>query len=222
MSYNASLRAIRVGYRQVFWYRGGLSAWRSEGLRKTERLLESVQAIEQRLSSDKPQDARNDAVTLFEAAQALLESDAKAALAAASQGRDTLQSLRPHFSDDPDFLYDLAASNAQLAQVYAKQGDPENELAAYREAEKLLLTIADNAPTDVTRQYDLADLLIQKGYSLNRQKTYNQATLAFNEAQSYCNRSSRERITTACGSNSRSHIWQRGKILRMMTNPMAR
>jgi PQQ-dependent catabolism-associated CXXCW motif protein len=183
MSYNACLRAIRAGYRQVSWYRGGLSAWRSEGLRKTARLLESVQTIEQRLSSDKPQDARNDAVTLFEAAEALLGSDANAALAAASQGRDTLQSLMPHFSNDPDFLYDLAASYDQLAQVYARQDESENELAAYREAEKLLRTIAHNEPTDLTRQYDLANLLIKKGRRFNRQKIYNQATSAFNEAQ---------------------------------------
>ena len=28
MSYNASLRAIRLGYSQVYWYRGGVEAWR--------------------------------------------------------------------------------------------------------------------------------------------------------------------------------------------------
>lgn len=27
MSYNAALRAIHMGYRQVFWYRGGIEAW---------------------------------------------------------------------------------------------------------------------------------------------------------------------------------------------------
>ena len=27
MSYNAALRAIRMGYRQVYWYRGGIEAW---------------------------------------------------------------------------------------------------------------------------------------------------------------------------------------------------
>ena len=31
MSYNASLRAIRMGYTQVLWYRGGLDAWKSAG-----------------------------------------------------------------------------------------------------------------------------------------------------------------------------------------------
>lgn len=31
-SYNASLRAIRLGYRNVHWYRGGLEAWRQAGL----------------------------------------------------------------------------------------------------------------------------------------------------------------------------------------------
>ena len=32
MSYNASLRAIRAGYRNVLWYRGGIEAWRTAGL----------------------------------------------------------------------------------------------------------------------------------------------------------------------------------------------
>lgn len=31
-SYNASLRAIRMGYRNVHWYRGGLQAWQEAGL----------------------------------------------------------------------------------------------------------------------------------------------------------------------------------------------
>lgn len=29
MSYNAALRAIRLGYRQVLWYRGGIEAWKA-------------------------------------------------------------------------------------------------------------------------------------------------------------------------------------------------
>jgi PQQ-dependent catabolism-associated CXXCW motif protein len=31
MSYNAALRAIALGYRQVLWYRGGLQAWKQAG-----------------------------------------------------------------------------------------------------------------------------------------------------------------------------------------------
>ena len=32
LSYNASLRAASLGYSQVFWYRGGIAAWREAGL----------------------------------------------------------------------------------------------------------------------------------------------------------------------------------------------
>lgn len=32
MSYNAALRAINLGYRNVLWYRGGLEAWQHAGL----------------------------------------------------------------------------------------------------------------------------------------------------------------------------------------------
>jgi len=31
MSYNAALRAARAGYSNVFWYRGGIDAWRAAG-----------------------------------------------------------------------------------------------------------------------------------------------------------------------------------------------
>lgn len=32
MSYNAALRAINLGYRNVLWYRGGIEAWQQAGL----------------------------------------------------------------------------------------------------------------------------------------------------------------------------------------------
>jgi len=32
MSYNAALRAINLGYRNVLWYRGGIEAWQAAGL----------------------------------------------------------------------------------------------------------------------------------------------------------------------------------------------
>lgn len=31
MSYNASLRAINLGYKNVLWYRGGIEAWKAAG-----------------------------------------------------------------------------------------------------------------------------------------------------------------------------------------------
>jgi PQQ-dependent catabolism-associated CXXCW motif protein len=32
LSYNASLRAVALGYGRVYWYRGGIEAWREAGL----------------------------------------------------------------------------------------------------------------------------------------------------------------------------------------------
>jgi PQQ-dependent catabolism-associated CXXCW motif protein len=31
LSYNAALRAVRLGYAQVYWYRGGIAAWLAAG-----------------------------------------------------------------------------------------------------------------------------------------------------------------------------------------------
>jgi PQQ-dependent catabolism-associated CXXCW motif protein len=35
LSYNAALRAVRAGYANVYWYRGGIEAWRAAGLPTT-------------------------------------------------------------------------------------------------------------------------------------------------------------------------------------------
>jgi len=43
-SYNASLRAIRLGYRNVHWYRGGLDAWQQAGLPIQDGSQPSVQS----------------------------------------------------------------------------------------------------------------------------------------------------------------------------------
>lgn len=37
MSYNASLRAINLGYTNVLWYRGGIEAWKAAGLQTVRR-----------------------------------------------------------------------------------------------------------------------------------------------------------------------------------------
>jgi PQQ-dependent catabolism-associated CXXCW motif protein len=31
-SYNAALRAVRLGYHDVYWYRGGVASWQAAGL----------------------------------------------------------------------------------------------------------------------------------------------------------------------------------------------
>lgn len=37
MSYNASLRAINMGYKNVLWYRGGIEAWKAGGQQVQQR-----------------------------------------------------------------------------------------------------------------------------------------------------------------------------------------
>lgn len=37
MSYNAALRAVNLGYTQVWWYRGGIEAWQAAGLQSQKR-----------------------------------------------------------------------------------------------------------------------------------------------------------------------------------------
>lgn len=44
LSYNAALRAVHLGYRNVLWYRGGLEAWQRAG----QRLEQSQQLVSRR------------------------------------------------------------------------------------------------------------------------------------------------------------------------------
>lgn len=40
MSYNAALRAIKLGYRNVLWYRGGIEAWKYAGLPTQQAMMQ--------------------------------------------------------------------------------------------------------------------------------------------------------------------------------------
>jgi PQQ-dependent catabolism-associated CXXCW motif protein len=51
LSYNAALRAIALGYRQVVWYRGGVTAWVAAGLPLAHRALDAE------IATAEPEDA---------------------------------------------------------------------------------------------------------------------------------------------------------------------
>lgn len=51
MSYNASVRAIQLGYRNVLWYRGGLEAWQRAGLQLAQA---QQQGMPQQMSQPMP------------------------------------------------------------------------------------------------------------------------------------------------------------------------
>lgn len=51
MSYNASMRAIQLGYRNVLWYRGGLEAWQRAGLQLVQA---QQQGMPQQMSQPMP------------------------------------------------------------------------------------------------------------------------------------------------------------------------
>jgi rhodanese-related sulfurtransferase len=39
LSRNAALRAVELGYRSVYWYRGGFASWRAAGLPVVQPML---------------------------------------------------------------------------------------------------------------------------------------------------------------------------------------
>jgi PQQ-dependent catabolism-associated CXXCW motif protein len=57
-SYNAALRAIRLGYRNVYWYRGGLAAWEAAGLPTVEPVLPGRKAQRSRSANRSDPDSR--------------------------------------------------------------------------------------------------------------------------------------------------------------------
>ena len=53
MSYNASLRAINLGYKNVLWYRGGIEAWKAAG--QQTMTPQQMQQMQQQMQQQAPQ-----------------------------------------------------------------------------------------------------------------------------------------------------------------------
>jgi PQQ-dependent catabolism-associated CXXCW motif protein len=156
-SYNASLRAIRLGYTQVFWYRGGIAAWQSATLAMDELLPQVVKLQRQLWEAGETRPGRRHiwAIQLGEAVHALLQNqNFSGAYAAAKLSHDVLQTLATSDPANGDLQYDLAVSNWRLGDVFKAYGNDRKSngdgkandvfvsaVAAYREgigiAEKL-------------------------------------------------------------------------------------
>jgi len=186
-SYNAALRAIHAGYRNVYWYRGGLAAWKEAGL-GFQFVFEQAQELKQKFAMPRaiaPRTRWALAASLNEAADALVELSATdGASDAAKAANDELRSLTGALGDNPDFLADLATSEMHLASFLETQDKLDDALKSRWEAKQIWDKLAQKQPQDINWRRASSEAARQIGSNLARQQKHTEALKAYREAQS--------------------------------------
>ncbi len=162
MSYNAALRAIHAGYKNVLWYRGGLDAWNFAGL-PTQQQPQGRQAqpAPMRQPGQPPQHG-NDPMAKFEPVMPLAREGTGAASAARPSGELRIGQGR-HFSfalppgwrvgEDGQFALTLVApDNQAMTVMVGNSGFPLNYSAARFAHEKLSATRPQNLQLSAPRE----------------------------------------------------------------------
>src|SRR5262249_12286930 len=146
------LRALRLGYTKVSWYRGGLAAWRSAAF-TMESIADRLHAIQGRLWNAGGADAelrRNLAIQLDELVAPLLQVGNPAdAYEAAKQAHDVLEKLAAAEPDNLDYQLDRAISSWRIGDALKGKNDPVAATAAYREGLAVAMALTAKASDDV-------------------------------------------------------------------------
>ncbi len=147
MSYNAALRAVHAGYKNVLWYRGGIEAWNFAGLptHQQQQEQQAQPAPAQRPGQSSQQ--RNEPMAKFEPVMPLARGDTVAASAARpsgelriGQGRHFSFALPPGWRVGEDGQYALTLvgpDNHAMTLMVGNSGFPLNYPAARFVYEKL-------------------------------------------------------------------------------------
>jgi PQQ-dependent catabolism-associated CXXCW motif protein len=135
-SYNAGLRAKNAGYRDIVWYRGGLSAWRawvaagsSDSRLAMQSISQTAMGLAQRLSNSHESFAAkwSDAVSLSEAVPVLLAlrppdiKGARNAYQAASDAFEALTRAKPYDFDLSSDSYNNQKNLPEIERVEKAQ-----------------------------------------------------------------------------------------------------
>jgi PQQ-dependent catabolism-associated CXXCW motif protein len=159
-SYNAALRALRLGYTDVLWYRGGLNAWRKAEL-PTEKVLDRTERLQAELTSGQASSSQRHivAIDLEQMALALaIQGLGQKAVSAARSAHDTLKTLAASRPADDDLQLDLADSTWVIGEALESIDDFENAVAAYREAISVIETMAKRQPDDARVRRETASV----------------------------------------------------------------
>ncbi|CAN5380083.1 hypothetical protein BH09PSE6_BH09PSE6_00590 [soil metagenome] len=146
MSYNASLRAIQAGYKNVLWYRGGLEAWKYAGLYTQQGAQPSVQSSLDSSRFVKVDPVKSRASTAVQAAPADLQI---------GNGRFFSYALPPgwHVGEDGQYaLTVVAPDNKAMTLMVGNAGMPVNTPAGKFAYDKLSAIQPQNLQLSNVRQ----------------------------------------------------------------------
>ena len=194
-SYNASLRALHAGYRNVFWYRGGLSAWQTDAGRKQEFISQSVKIIEGALiqSDQSPLEKWNLASSLTVGANVLLglaQPEVDSALVAAARAKQALQSIESSFPGNLLFDSDVIDVNEALINIYKRGKLVDPALSSYRAIEQVRISLAREFPDNLEFKRNIASALVARSefvFENGRKELYDDAIVALNQANGIMN-----------------------------------
>jgi lipoprotein NlpI/rhodanese-related sulfurtransferase len=181
-SYNACLRALRLGYTQISWYRGGLNAWIKAKL-PTEGIFDRTHGIEARLAKETDAAQRRRlAVELDEIVAVLIQHENPSeALTAAKQSHEVLQGIAASAPDDMDVQWDLAVSARRMAEAFKASHDPGSAIAAYRDGLAIATPAGGKRPDDAGLWWEIAFLHGELGDALKGQNDLAGALGAYRE-----------------------------------------
>ena len=189
-SYNASLRALHAGYRNVYWYRGGLSAWATAETQHQESISQSVRSTEGGLiqKDHSPLEKWNLASSLIVGANVLLglpQPEVDGAAGAATRAKRVLQSIEENFPHNPLFDSDVIDVNKVLIEIYKRRNSLDLALSSYREVEHARTLLSNEYPTNLEFKKDIAEALNERGkFVLENKKVelYGDAMTALGQA----------------------------------------
>lgn len=162
MSYNAALRAVHAGYKNVLWYRGGIEAWNFAGLPTQQRQQgQQAQPAPVRQPSQPPQQGNEPMAKFVPVLPLAREGTGAASVARPSgelrigQGQHFSFALPPGWRVGEDGQYALtlvAPDNHAMTLMVGNSGFPLNYSAARFAYEKLSSIRPQNLQLSASRQ----------------------------------------------------------------------
>jgi PQQ-dependent catabolism-associated CXXCW motif protein len=194
-SYNACMRALHAGYRNVHWYRGGLEAWGTDSGRKRESISQSVKIIEGALVQKdlSSQEKWNLASSLTVAAEVLLgqpHPEVDSALVAAGRAKQILQSIEASYPGNLLFQSDVIDLNKVFAKIYEQKNSLDLALSSYQGIEQLRISRGREHQNNLEFKKDIAEALNDRSNFVlrnRRQELYGDALTALNQAHDIMN-----------------------------------
>ena len=183
-SYNASLRAEKAGYGQVYWYRGGLSAWQSAaGITVSTASATGETGNTESGDSNSLAPGANDTGSNANGAPTRPRGPNYNPQSISQYSRALIAGLRrPQTSALELWNVAVALTNAAGVLLDLSHPDAPGAVEASEAAVAVLAKLHDAVPDDVDLTFDYADALAKRARALDTNSDVKGASAAYFEA----------------------------------------